>query len=175
MRVETRKPESVHYFHSYAVADRINFSHLSNTVIPTQQSDPKQVAISLLPSPEDNLAIRENICVLMSRVLFNNVAFFKLSFDGVINWHIKHEYYKEMSTKSDVVCICKYHIYTSIGITCNWKDYLWIMFLFPQSIHRCLLHIYRCPWEFFQRMKIREKIWSQLWLICTNMLQSWSM
>lgn len=103
----TRKLESIHYFQSYAVADRVDFSHLSKSVIPTQQSDPKQVAISLLPSPEDDLAIRENICVLMSRVLFDNVAFFNLSFDGVIDWHIMHEYYKEMSAKSDVVSIFK--------------------------------------------------------------------
>ena len=110
MRVAIRKPESIHYFQSYAVADRIDFGHLGKSVIPTQQSDPKQVALSLLPSPEDDLAIRENICVLISRVLFCNVAFFNISFDGVIDWHIKHAYYKEMSTKSDVVCIFKYCI-----------------------------------------------------------------
>ena len=112
MRVTIRKPESIHYFQSYAVANRINFGHLSNSVIPTQQSDPKQVAISLLPSPEDDLAIHENICVLMSRVVFRNVAFFIISFDGVIDWHIKHAHYKEMSTKSDVVCISKNYINT---------------------------------------------------------------
>ena len=116
MRVTTRKPESVHYFQSYAVADRIDFSHLSNSIIPTQQTDPKQVAISLLPSPEDDLAIRDNICMLMSRVLFDNVAFFKLCFEGVIDWHIEHEYYKEMSTKSDVVSLLKCHRNTQMGI-----------------------------------------------------------
>ena len=36
MRLATRKLESIHYFHIYAVADRIDFSHLSKSVIPTQ-------------------------------------------------------------------------------------------------------------------------------------------
>ena len=31
------------------------------------------------------------------------MEFFKHSFDPVIDWHIKHEFYDEMSTKSTVV------------------------------------------------------------------------
>ena len=172
MRLATRKLELIHYFHIYAVADRIDFSHLSKSVIPTQQCDPEQVALSLLPSPEDDLAIRENICVLMSRVLFDNVAFFNLSFDGVINWHIEHEYYKEMSTKSDVVSVHVYkcHMNTCIGI--NKERFLLIMYINNFIlICGCLLHINRFLWEFFPRMKTREKRWLKLWLTCTNMFQ----
>ena len=57
----------------------------------------------LLPGSEDDAAIRHNISILISRVLFANLSFFKLSFDGVVKWHIQHEFYEEMSAKSDVV------------------------------------------------------------------------
>ena len=43
-----------------------------------------------------------HICTLLSCVLYKNLPFFNLSFDGVVEWHIKHEFYDEMSTKSDV-------------------------------------------------------------------------
>lgn len=65
--------------------------------------DQLQLALSLLPSPEDDDTIRKNICILISRILYNNLDFFKTAFDGVVEWHIEHSYYKEMSTKSDVV------------------------------------------------------------------------
>ena len=39
----------------------------------------------------------------MSRILYQNMGFFKHSFDSVIDWHIKHEFYDEVSTKSTVV------------------------------------------------------------------------
>ena len=101
MKVSDNKPDTIHYFHSYAVADRIDFSNLSDQIIPTQQRDAKQVAASLLPTPDDDVAVRDNIHVLMSRILCENMGFFKLSFEGVVDWHIKHE----MSTKSTVVSI----------------------------------------------------------------------
>ena len=57
----------------------------------------------LLPTPEDDMVFRTNICILMSRILYQNMEYFKHSFDPVIDWHIKHEFYDEMSTKSTVV------------------------------------------------------------------------
>ncbi len=103
MRVGKEKPQEIHYFHYYAVADQVDFMSLSGQVIPTRQSDPKQFALSLLPTVEDDKALRENICELISRVLYQHCDFFNLSFDGMINWHIKHEYWNEMSSKSVVV------------------------------------------------------------------------
>lgn len=107
MRVGDNKPKSINYFHSYAIADRIDFTSLSNKVIPTHQRDVKQLALFLLPNPEDYVALRNNIITLISRILFENLGFFKLTFDGVVDWHIKHDFYKEMSAKSVMVsCIC---------------------------------------------------------------------
>ncbi len=49
-RVGISKPDDIHYFHSYAVGDRIDFS---DQVIPTLQQNSEQVAVSLLPTSDD--------------------------------------------------------------------------------------------------------------------------
>ena len=110
MRFGIGKPDAIHYFHSYAVGDRIDLSNLSDQVILTQQRDAKQVATSLVPTSEDDVALRDNMCVLISRILYENLEFFRHSFDGVIEWHIKHEFYDEMSTKSEVVSVTIFRV-----------------------------------------------------------------
>ena len=114
IRVGVKKVQSLNYFHSYAYSDRIDFSNFSSQVIPTRQSDTRQIAISLLPTVDDDMAIRDSICVLISRVLYNNVPFFNMSFDGCIDWHIKHKFYDEMSKKSDIVSPI------SVFLLCLW-------------------------------------------------------
>ena len=74
---------SLHYFHFYAVKDRIDFGDLGEKTIVCDGADQLQLVQSLLPSPEDDKAIRKNICVLISRILFNNLGFFKMAFDGI--------------------------------------------------------------------------------------------
>ena len=69
---------SLHYFHFYAVKDRIHFGDLGERPIVCDGADQLQLALSLLPSPEDDVAIRRNICVLISRILYNNLGFFKV-------------------------------------------------------------------------------------------------
>eukprot|EP00731_Ephydatia_muelleri_P007802 Em0004g140a len=81
MRIGSSKPDSIHYFHLFAVADRIDCSYLC---------DQKDFA------PCD-------ICVLMSRVLCEHVEFFKKNFEDIVDTHIKHEFYDEMSMKSITV------------------------------------------------------------------------
>eukprot|EP00731_Ephydatia_muelleri_P000806 Em0001g806a len=81
---------------------RIGLSNISDQVIATQQRDSGLIAASLLPTPEDDVALRDNICVLMSRILCEHVEFFKFAFEEVVDRHIKHEFNDEMSTKSIV-------------------------------------------------------------------------
>ena len=52
--------------------------------------------------------VRIIISILISRVLFENVKYFNLTFDGVIKWHIGHDYWEEMSFKSVVVSAPRY-------------------------------------------------------------------
>lgn len=100
-----KRNQSLHYFHAYAVENRIDVSGLSE-VCPniSEITDIKCAAESILPQSRDDMIIKENITVLVSRVLYQYFNFFKLSFDGVIQWHIKHKNYTEMSCKSVVVC-----------------------------------------------------------------------
>ena len=101
MRSDAYKTGSIHYFHSYAVADRIDFSSLPETTPPLPSVDVLQLATSLLPM----MWPCAKILPLVSRILFGSIDFFKLTFDDVVEWHIKHEFYEQMSRKSDVVSI----------------------------------------------------------------------
>lgn len=58
--------KSLHYFHVYAVADRVNTSQSNQRTI----RDPKSVDLQvLLPSIDDERIMKENFCTLISRVL----------------------------------------------------------------------------------------------------------
>ena len=70
------RPDSVHYFHSYAVRDRIDFTCLSVLVPRPIASTLQQHALNLLPSPSDNHALCENFSILISCVYVSNIDFF---------------------------------------------------------------------------------------------------
>lgn len=93
---------SIHHFHMYAVKNRVDFSSESNEY-PTCNLSEKEKALSLMPTINDDLHMKKTIAILISRVLVNHMEFFKFSFSDVVCWHIKHQYYKEMSAKSTVV------------------------------------------------------------------------
>ena len=62
-------------------------------------------AESLLPSDEDLQQIRANFGILIGRVLTEYLpSLHRLS--DVVEMHIKHEYYAEMSQRSEVVSSC---------------------------------------------------------------------
>ena len=97
---------SLHYFHTYAVENRIDFSDLSDESkegLYGNLSDKHSMAVSLLPTTQDDLIMGDNISKMVPRVLVTHLKFFKLSFDDLIEWHITHKYYSEMSTRSCVV------------------------------------------------------------------------
>ena len=60
------------------MADRINFSSLPETTPPLPPVDVHQLAASLLPSPDDDVALRKNIATLVSRIVFGNINFFQV-------------------------------------------------------------------------------------------------
>ncbi len=94
---------SLHYFHSYAVLNRVDASSLSDIVPDISQLDTEVVANTLLPSVSDDLVLRNNITTIISRVLVSHLEYFKFAFEDTVNWHIKHKFYGEMSQKSIVV------------------------------------------------------------------------
>lgn len=98
---------SVHYFHYFAALDRINLSGYSD--VPTRfyyMPTNKLPLDILLPTSSDNQILVRNFAVLVSRILVKYIKFFEQSFDGVVVNHIRHEYSKEMATKSETVSYC---------------------------------------------------------------------
>lgn len=95
---------SLHYFHSYAVLNRIDFSNLSDK-LPDNSSitDFTSVALSLQPTKMDDTILQRNISTLISRVLCTKMDFLKVCFEELVEWHIQHKYTPEMNQKSEVV------------------------------------------------------------------------
>ena len=99
MRIDNQT-KSLHYFHVYDVRDRIDLTDYDD-----EEPTPDISSISIdriLPSADDNLALCTNYSILIARVLRKHMPFFK-EFGAGLERHIRHEYYEEMSAKSEVV------------------------------------------------------------------------
>ena len=87
---------SAHYFHLYAVVNRINFSELSDDIPDTSGiTDLEAVARSLQPSKTDDTIFHRNMSVIVLRILCTRMKFFQTCFDDMVNWHIQHRYTKQ--------------------------------------------------------------------------------
>ena len=109
MRTDGRQDQSLHYYHTYAIRDRIDLSrfpfHFPKIPHPTNSSTLRSLALEMLPSSSDNTALSNNIAILVSRVLVENLSFFKSTFSDVVKWHIEHKHSDEMCKKSEIVSI----------------------------------------------------------------------
>ena len=97
--------KSLHYYHSYAVRDRIDVSSFPNELSPTCIPPLEICAKTLLPNEDDDSALIANIKVLFSRILVQTLPFFNMAFSDLIVDHINHRRHKEMSSKSCIVSI----------------------------------------------------------------------
>ena len=98
-----KRNASLHYFHSFAVHNRIDFPMLSDAPVDKTTLQCEEMAVSILPSTSDDQVLCSNLAILISRVLVDHMKFFQLMFEDVVERHIKHQFYKEMSSKSIVV------------------------------------------------------------------------
>ena len=114
MRIGKSGLSDIHYFHFNALRDRIDFSTLSDQLPNPNALSLNQLTSSMLPSKEDDAALRNNFLILLLRILFDNFDFFKHTFDGEIEWHIKHPFFTEMCSKSEIVSIQCFCIITSV-------------------------------------------------------------
>lgn len=90
---------SLHYFHTFAVKDRVDISSLSDKPLQI----PADVDLTkLLPNKADDTCLQKNFAVLMARVVCKYVPFFSRY---TVERHIEHKYSREMSAKSVVVSI----------------------------------------------------------------------
>ena len=99
MRVD-HQVKSIHYFHSYAVHNRADFSKLSGE--DPQGKLQNDAFTKFLPSPDDCSQLRENYINLIARVIVEKLPHFnKLS--DCVPAHICHEFSTAMKEKSVVV------------------------------------------------------------------------
>ena len=112
---------SLHYFHTYAVKDRVDLSSISDLAVCHETCINIE---AILPSIADMKEIRKNIGVLFARVLKKYMPFFNQYGKGVEK-HIRHQFSSEMSKKSEVVCyyccfLCKNNLFIlCVGPTWN--------------------------------------------------------
>lgn len=120
-----RRTNSLHYFHSYAVMDRVDLSNVSDEH-PTV--DVLSIGMeTILPSSDDYQKLLSNLATLVGRVLKKYIpALSKMN--HLVVEHIPHLRSKEMAARSKVVGIACTFIYALIVVTCH-------------AIH------YRCHWE----------------------------
>lgn len=92
MRSDAYRTVSAHYFHAYAVEDRVDFSNLSEEQPFSRTLDNKDLASMMVPTAEDDQVLFKHFKILIGRIL---VEFFKATFDNVVTRHIKHSYSKD--------------------------------------------------------------------------------
>lgn len=103
------KTKSMHFFHCFAVRDRIDLSGASEDPNPFIDKEISELPVTdLLPSVSDDIALLSNISVLIGRILVKELSYFSKSFDGVTTDHIKHVYYDKMTVKSKTVSYILY-------------------------------------------------------------------
>lgn len=103
--------QSLHYFNSFAVKDRIPKVH--NPVELNHQRVDSAPLSTFLPTVDDCNAIRDGYITLVSRVLVEHLEFLA-PFKQCVPQYIVHTYSQEMSKKSEMVslqvlfvsCIC---------------------------------------------------------------------
>ena len=103
--------QALHYFHMYAVRDRINLAEFTdNPSLPeVSLSDLK----TILPTTQDQEVLQKNFASLIARTLTKHMPFFK-KFGSGLERRLVHERYEEMSAKSEVVSV---YITTKIART----------------------------------------------------------
>lgn len=72
-----RKNQSLHFFHAFTVANRVDVSQLADTYPDIQaMMDIDSAALFVLPKFRDDLILKDNISILVSRVLYKHLDFF---------------------------------------------------------------------------------------------------
>ena len=95
-----RKDKDHHWFHLFAVRDRICDQTLRDDS-PTAEVSTLQLQ-TFLPSAEDCQKLQMEFKILIGRVLVKNITFFS-QFQENVPDHIKHRHSADMTKKSEIV------------------------------------------------------------------------
>ena len=94
--------KSLHYFHSYAVQDRVSLGSLSGD---GHVSDIKTLAASaVFPTVGNCIRIRTNYIILAARVIVGNLSHFSF-LQKCVAQHIPHKFCKKTAEKSVIVSV----------------------------------------------------------------------
>ena len=100
MRINNQT-KSLHYFHAFAVKDRINFSDITNNA---ELVFPDDIDYSVFyPNDDDDAQLVSNFQTLVTRIFVEHIPHLQHMF-GKVTHNIQHKYSKNMSIKSTVVC-----------------------------------------------------------------------
>ena len=103
---EDTAAQSSHYFHSYAVRDRIDLTDYNDISPPRPvqwtMTDYVAVAKKVLPTTVEEKALSENFVQLVARVIIQQIPYFQ-QFENVLPTFITHKYSEEMSRNSEMV------------------------------------------------------------------------
>ena len=94
--------KSLHYYHTYAVQDRVDLSGVSD--VPMSPDLSTTNLFDLLPTRADHEVLLQNFSILMARVLKKNMPFFT-TYGQKVESHIEHPCSQQMSQKSEVVSL----------------------------------------------------------------------
>ena len=101
MRCDQFRSKYLHYFNMFATQDRVPLSELS-VPQPVSLSTASHVSELLLPSLTDDKDFN-GVNVLVSCIITKHLPFFNTLFKDVVQWHIEHQYSKEMCKTSTIV------------------------------------------------------------------------
>lgn len=94
----------MHFYHSYAVRDRVSITGLSDTTPNLRNTSLISIPVDqVLPTASDEQTMKHNFSLLISRILVDHLKHFSEGYHDVTERHIKHCFYDEMSMKSVIV------------------------------------------------------------------------
>ena len=95
---------SLHCYNSYAVRDRTDISGYSDEIPNLRNTPLLSIPVhSVLPSITDEKSLLHNFTLLVGRLLVDHMKYFSENYGDVVTRHIMHDYYEEMSQKSETV------------------------------------------------------------------------
>ena len=101
MRVD-HQLQSMHYFHSFATLDRVDFSGLSTERVAKIPSDIMAIPSSaILPNAADCMNLRSNYVVTVARIVAERLPYFNFLLPCLPR--SSHQYSKNMCQKSETV------------------------------------------------------------------------
>ena len=101
-QTKSQNNKSLHYFHAYAVKDRVVAQGLDNK--RPQKSIGEIEMQEFLPTPEVQEAIVSDLVNIIPRVLVKYLTPYS-TFKKAVIYHIPHPHSKEMVEKSEVVSV----------------------------------------------------------------------